>query len=155
MATMTKDELLEEIRSRLREPQLQTVETPWEYREIDLVMEIRSALRYLRVIGVPVTATMSPVGALGGTLDENVGIAIACWVSSRLFAGDLARKLGKGELGVYFRAGPDIIDTRNVNSFFAATADAYEGEFKKLVAIILASGAENQNAILSDREAWA
>jgi hypothetical protein len=131
---MTLAELIEEIRALLLEPQMHTVDRPWQYTEYDLVPQIRSALRFLRSIGVNLPVTLSAKGVWTGTLLEPLAMLVCYRVASEMLKGDLMQKLRSGEMGLYFRAGPDIIDTRAASpEAFKAAASGYERDFERIL----------------------
>jgi hypothetical protein len=136
---MTKDEIYEEIRSQLREAQEATVTTPWRYDDKDLVPQIRSALRYLRTVGLPVLAVMDTSGTFETDPTETEGLLIALRVVNRLLTGDLMRKLLDGELGVVFRTGSDLIDTKTASTVFESASSRSGEEFDRLLTIALAN----------------
>lgn len=134
---MNKDEIYEEIRALLREPQVGTVENPWRYDDYDLEIMCKSALRNLRIKGIPVTSAFTHEGELEPIPSETEGVLIALFVASRLLTGDLTQKLMDGELGIYFKAGPDVIDTQTVARHFHTVADKYDREFRTMLTVAL------------------
>lgn len=135
---MGLDEVREEIRSLIREPQLNVSANPWEYDNNDLIIQIRSALRRLRLYGIT-TATVDKDGTLTGTLDDVTGLLLASYVAFKLINGDLTQKLLDGELGLVFRAGTDMIDTKTATIHFREVASDYKDEYDALLAIALTS----------------
>jgi hypothetical protein len=136
---MTKDEIYEEIRTQLREAQEATVQTPWRYDDGDLVPQIRSAIRYLNVLGVQNVGVMNTSGEFTTEPSPVIGLCIAYRIVHRLLTGDLMRKLLDGELGVVFRSGSDYIDTKTASQSFALIAERAEGEFSLLLAAAMAN----------------
>lgn len=134
---MTKAELFEEIRSLLREPQIETVSDPWLYSDEDLEVQVRSALRHLRVLGLSVQAVWDENLKDFTTLPtEREGILIALIVAERLLTGDLIQKLYDGELGTYINAGGDVIDTKTATRAFQAAADRFRERIDLMVAVV-------------------
>jgi hypothetical protein len=150
---MTGAEVAQEIRSLLREPQLNTVSTPWTYDAGDLNVQIRSAFRYLRVLGVDPIATVDADGEFSEDIAENVGLLVAYYVAHRLVAGDLAQKLIDGELGVLFRTGTDIIDTKTASQSFKAVAAEYEFRFDTLLAMSLTDAEGGSSSVYGGQTA--
>ena len=134
---MTKSEIFEEVRTLLREPQTDTISDPWTYSDDDLVLQIRSALRHLKAKGVSTTTTVSVEGVMDTEPSDAVGTLIALRVASVLLRGDMIRKLNSGELGMYFKAGPDIVDTKTVATNFKKIASEYEDEFEIMLVLAL------------------
>lgn len=150
---MDRDELFEEIRTLLREPQTATVANPYRYTDLDLVPQIRSALRYLRTTGVPSDAVMDTTGTLTTEPDETEGMLIAFRVAAMLLSGDLIKKLNDGELGVLFKAGPDTLDTKTATKSFETAAASYQQEFQKLLTIVLADVDGGTNNVFGSQNA--
>lgn len=146
---MDRDELFEEIRSLLLEPQQATVTNPWHYEDADLIPQIRSALRYLRVAGVNVSATMALDGTITGDLTETQGILLSTFVGERLILGDLIQKLADGELGSYFKAGSDVLDNRDAATYFTKVADTYRLDFQAVLSIALSNADGGTNSVFS------
>lgn len=138
---MTKAETIEEIRALLREPQRDTVADPWNYRDLDLVVEIRSALRNLHVVGLAPTVTMDEAGVFGSDPTETEGVLIALFVAERLLSGDLIQKLIDGELGIYLNAGGDVIDTKTATIAFKDAATRIRDRFDTIISVGLATSA--------------
>jgi hypothetical protein len=148
---MTRDELFEEIRVLLGEPQANLVDNPWEYSDLDLVPHIRSAIRHCRMKGVRMLAVISTDGDLTSAPTEGEGVLIALRVAGSLLKGDLLQKLLDGELGIYFRAGPDIVDTRDGAADFRRAADRYEGEFERALGIMLAQTQGGNDSVFTSQ----
>lgn len=134
---MTRAELFEEIRAALLEPQVGTVQFPYTYTDDDLIVQVRSALRRLRTIFSDLTAELSNVGVLDPEPTEEEGLLIALFVIMRLLRGDLQKRLRNGELGVYFRSGPDIIDTKDVARGFTQVASDYAADYETLLTAVI------------------
>lgn len=134
---MTKAELFEEIRALLLEPQVNTVEDPWVYIDEDLEVQVRSALRRIKAIGVTTDAVMASDGTLDPEPTEAVGLLVAYSVVSSLLRGDLMQKLLEGELGVLWRAGGDMLDTKTGAREFSSAAGEYSDAAHALLTIIL------------------
>jgi len=149
---MQKAEVYEEIRALLREPQVNTVTKPWNYRDEDIVPQIRSALRYLRT-GSGLAAVVGAMDATGTFAPEPTdmeGMLIALFVAHRLIGGDLTQKLAAGELGVLFKTGGDTIDTKQASSEFQKVASAYADRFNVMLAIALANQDGGSNSVIGD-----
>lgn len=140
---MTLDEILEEIRTLLREPLAATVETPWTYENEDLIPVIRSAMRHLRSAGVLTAPVLSQTGELETVASERVGLLASFRVSSQLLTGDLTTKLRDGEMGTYWRDGTDILDTREAVKRLEGASGRYESEYRRLLAIELTSATDS------------
>jgi len=137
---MNWDELIEHIRDLLLLPQQRISAQPWVYDDEDFIVPIRSAIRHLKGVGaIVMPLTLSKDGILSRELLEDEGLVIAHYVARNMIKGDLTNKLGEGELGLYFRAGPDIIDTRRATDFFEESARSYENEYKKILAVRLSA----------------
>lgn len=152
---MTKAEIFEEIRALLREPQAGTVERPWNFTDADIVPQIRSALRHLRTRGLATTGVMDMRGEFTTVpATEREGALIALFVAEKLVSGDLIQKLHDGELGVVFRAGSDMIDTKEAAKSFQKVATTYREEFQILLTIGL-TDADGGTATYGGQEALA
>lgn len=147
---MDREELFEEIRELLRDIQEGTVEDAWEYSDEILIPQVRSALRHIRVRGVVTDAEMDREGDFTTEPTEDVGLLIALRVASRLLTGDLTTRLMDGELGTYFRAGPDIIDTRNVVQFFERSAKGLQEEYQELLTMLLSDVTDSAGTMFSE-----
>lgn len=135
---MDKAELLEEIRGLLMEPQVETVEEPYHYPDDILIVQIRSAIRHLISLGVPIEVTVSTAGVFSDDLPDTHGLLVAYHVAMRLLRGDMIQKLKDGEMGVSFRAGRDVIDTKSAGYLFEGKADEYDLEYRVLLTNFLA-----------------
>lgn len=144
---MTVDELYEEIRAQLREAQEGAVAKPWRYGNADIVPQVRSALRHLRVLGVPLAPTMTTAGVLSEELTETQGLLVALRVVQRLLSGDLVQKLLDGELGVVYRSGADYVDTKTASMAFTSLATSVDEEFQRYLMIALANADGGSNSI--------
>jgi len=118
------------------------VERPWAYKDMDLVRHIRSLLRYLTVIGIGTSGVMATDGTFTTEPSDREGLLIAYGVASRLLRGDLLQKLQAGEMGVYFKAGADVIDSKQAGKTLESYATSYEEHFEVLLAILLAGEPE-------------
>jgi hypothetical protein len=135
---MTKAELFEEIRVRLREPQVSSEEDPFLYTDDELVIHVRSALRWARVNRtISTDAEMAPDGTLLPEPSEEVGVLVALRVASQLLRSDMINRLNSGQMGIYFRAGDNIVDTKTVATNFKAAAQLYDAELESLVNVLL------------------
>jgi hypothetical protein len=150
---MTKDEVFEEIRAALNEAQVNTVSKPWHYTDVDIVPQVRSALRNMRIIGIPTLADMDPSGDFTTEPTELEGVLIALFVANRLLSGDLMQKLLDGELGVIFKSGPDMMDTKMAAAGFQQSADKFMFRFDVLVAIAL-SGVSLGDNVFGSQDAF-
>ena len=137
--TMGMEEVIEEIRTLLREPQETTVENPWNYAAAELTPQIRSSLRHLRVSGLNLLATMDDAGAFVTDPTEIEGVLISLFVAERLISGDLIQKLLEGELGIYLNAGGDVIDTKTATLAFRSAADRLRYRYDTLVQVSVAN----------------
>lgn len=135
---MGKAEIFEEIRTRLKEPQQEIGAEVWRYDDVELIRQVRSSLRTLRALGVNTDAVMSEEGVLDPSPTDNVGMLIALDVCQRLLSGDLTQKLLDGEIGTYFRVGPDIIDTKTAMTAFQKHGQRLVDEFERLLVMVLA-----------------
>ena len=136
---MTGTELLEEIRTILREAQVSTVAQPWLYSDTDLIYAVRSAFRHLSSKGLVIEATMDVDGTLDPEISNDLGVLTALYVAQRLIRGDLIRRLGTGSLGTYFRSGPDVIDKRQAAETFRKTADVLLSEYETALVLALSA----------------
>lgn len=147
---MDKTEIYAEIRALLREPQAATTTNPWTYVDADLAPQVRSALRHLRVKGLTVTGVFDATGNFTTEATETEGMLISLFVAERLIVGDLMQKLNEGELGVIFKAGSDMIDTKQAATSFEKMASRYRTEFQTLLTIALASGADTTSGVFTE-----
>ena len=130
---MTKQELFEEVRTLLRDAQVAAVSSPYRYGDEDLTYQIRSALRWARTQGVVTDAAMSTEGELAPEPSEPVGLLLAYRTAANLLQGDLISRLHSGELGMYFRAGDNIIDTKTAAGAFRFAAALFQNEVASLL----------------------
>lgn len=137
--TMTKAEVIEEIRALVREPQEATVDNPWNYAEAELITQVRSALRHLRVFGINVQGSIDEQGEFVSLPTESEGVMIALFVAERLISGDLIQKLLDGELGIYLNAGGDVIDTKTATTAFRDAAKNLRARLDGLTGVALAT----------------
>jgi hypothetical protein len=144
---MTATELFEDIRARLNELPVNTVSTPWAYRPEELVHHARTAMRYLRASGVVVTPTLDGEGALSAPLSDTIGVLVSLLTSASMVRGNLLKKLGDGELGVVFRTGADLIDTKTAAIRLESAADEMATSTKELMAIALASTEQAEGSV--------
>lgn len=136
---MSLAEIYEEIRALLKDVQTATVDAPYTYSDDDLLYPLRSALRWARTKGVDTDADLALNGTLSPTPTETVGVLLSYRVASQLLRGDMISKLGTGELGLYFRAGDSIIDTKTAATVFRGAAKVYDDEVRLLLSQILSS----------------
>ena len=135
---MDKQELHEEIRAILREALIESSLKEWHYRVDELDAQIRSALRYLRTIGVDLGgAVMDTMGVLDPEPEEDVGVLVSYFVAHRLLTGDLIQKLTDGELGIYWKEGLDVIDTRDQLRSMNKSAAEIHDRYNRILNIIL------------------
>lgn len=146
---MNEAELYEEIRALLREAQVSKVSDPWKYTDEDFVPQTRSALRNLRVRGLLVEGAMDSDGIFTTEPTEIEGLLIAYFVAERLVSGDLLQKLADGELGMVFKTGPDLIDTKTATRSFEDFGKRWRMEFDALLAIAMAGQADGLQSVLS------
>jgi hypothetical protein len=132
---MTRDELFEEVRLLIQEPQdTADVDRPAEYNDAALLAQARSAMRQLRAKGVLVNVVWNDDDFV---VSDNVGMYLAYRMAANLLSGDVVRRLKEGELGIYFRAGTNVIDTREVGNHIHVAADEYEAEAERVLMILL------------------
>lgn len=148
---MDKEELYGEIRALLREPQTSTALQPWTYADRDFVPLVRSALRQLRVRGLTVTGAMDGTGEFTENPTEMEGMMIAYYVADHLLSGDLIAKLNDGELGVTFKSGSDLIDTKQAAKSFEKSASLFRDEFQTLLTIALTDGINATSSTFSSQ----
>jgi hypothetical protein len=149
--TMNKAEVLEEIRTLLREPQVETVENPWNYGDLDLSPQVRSALRNMRTMGLAALDGVTYGGdpeEFSRPLTEPEGMMLSLFVAHRLLAGDLVQKLLEGELGIYLNAGGDVIDTKTATRAFREVADHYHARLESMIAVAVANDPQSSAAAL-------
>lgn len=152
---MTKAELIEEVRSLLNEAQLSTVEKPWHYTDVEFIPQIRSALRFLRTRGVATTGVMDKDGTFSTEPSTEVeGALIALYVAEKLISGDLTQKLADGELGVIFKAGSDLIDTKVAAQSFSKAASGMADQFQTLLTIALSNADGGLNSVFGGTETY-
>lgn len=148
---MDQETLFEEIRTRLREAQADTVSDPWLYEDEDLIWSVRSAIRNLRALGVEMEFDMDVTGAFDTDPTELLGVLIALKVCSDLLRGDLTTKLQNGELGVNIRSVMDTYSTVESSRAFAKAAAAYTQDFDTLLTIVLTSGVDTASAVFGQQ----
>lgn len=139
---MDRDTLFEEIRTRLREVQEQTVTDVWLYQDEDLIMAVRSAIRQLRVIHVALEFDLDLTGAFDTDPTETQGMLLALKVVADLLKGDLTKKLNNGELGVSVKSLLDSYSSTEGAKGFAKAAESYAEEFKTLLTIVLSDNVD-------------
>jgi hypothetical protein len=144
---MTKDEIYEEIRTQLREAQESVVTSPWKFGDKDFVPHIRSALRHLRAVGVVTTGVMGTDGEFSADPGEIEGLLIVHLLVGRLLTGELTRKLLDGELGVVFRSGGDMLDTKTATTAFREVATQAKEQYDSLLTVALANADGGSNSI--------
>lgn len=157
---MLEDELFEEIRTLLREAQQGTVAKPWNYTDVDLVVQVRSAFRYLRAVGymvnnVPFPTTMDQNGEMVGPLTDTEGVFTAHFVAARLISGDLLQKLLDGELGVSYKSGTDEINTNAAAKAFQDIAKDFREQFQTFMTIALTNSQDTTYSVFGDQVAYA
>lgn len=148
---MDKDELFEEIRTRLREAQEDICTDPWLYSNEDLIKAVRSAIKHLRVIGVTLILDMDLSGTFDTDPTETQGMLIALKVCADLLKGDLSHKLNEGSLGVSITS---VMDTYNTNVGavgLQSVAKAYKLEFNELLTIVLADATDTASAVFGQQ----
>jgi hypothetical protein len=144
---MDKKELYEEIRALLLEPLSEVGADEWKFSEVELVRQVRSAIRRVRIAGIPIAQEMSEEGELSEELTFDVGMLIAYSVVARLLRGYLTQQLLDGELGIMWRAGQDVIDTKTAGQGFQRKASEYELEYQGLLATIFANRDGGTNSV--------
>lgn len=142
---MTADEIFEEVRTRLNELQVNTVDRPWTYQLDQLVPHARSAMRGLRAKNIVLRPTMNAEGVLSAEISDTLGVLIAAMTASRVVKGDLLQKLREGELGVVFKTGADSIDTTTAARALQSGADEMDMDVEALIAVALASLDQTEN----------
>jgi hypothetical protein len=148
---MTKAELFEQIRALLLEPQVSTVSNPWHFSDEEIVPQVRSAIRHLRVKGFLALAVMDLDGQLTTEPDETEGMLISYFVAEKLLTGSLVQKLNAGELGVIFKAGSDLIDTKQAAKEFSSVAVEYGVQFDAFFIIAQANADGGVNNTFGDQ----
>lgn len=149
---MTKVELFEDVRAILMEAQADSVADPWVYDDVELLRQLRSAINHLQAYGLSLDVVIAETG--GFTTDPNnfEGVLLSSFVCARLISGDLMQKLNEGELGLYFRAGMDVINTEEGGRQMAKVAKGLEDKFEVLLTMALTVGVGGaQNVIASLR----
>lgn len=134
---MTRKEIYEEVRALLREPQIESVEDPYTYTDDELDVQLRSALRNLRSLGLPLRTQLLEEGVLAPQPSESQGVLLSLYIASGLLSGDLTQKLRDGDLGVYFRVGSDVIDMKTATTNFRQVSEKYRDRFEVLLTIAL------------------
>ena len=148
---MDQETLFEEIRTRLREAQVNCVTDPWRYEDEDLILAVRSAIRHLRSLKVSLALDMDSSGTFDSNPTETQGMLIALKVCSDLLRGDLSKKLSNGELGVSVRSVLDAYSTTEGATGLAKSAGQYQKDFETLLAIVLTDGADPASAVFGQQ----
>ena len=149
---MDRDELFEEIRALLLEGQtVAGVVQPYRYDDTELIRQVRSSLRQLRVVGVSTEAEMTVDGTLDPEPTEAVGTLISYVVAARLLTGDMTQKLMEGELGVHFRAGRDVIDTKDAERGLQRVAVEYSLKADTMLTIVLSDQDGGANSVFGEQ----
>lgn len=149
---MDKDELFEDIRTRLREAQENVCSSPWLYSDEDLVKATRAALRHLRSIGVTaLTMTMDLSGNFDAIPTEQQGVLISLKVCADLLNGDLAKKFNEGSLGVSISSVMDTYNTNVSATGFEKSAGEYTKQFDRLLTIILTDATDTASAVFGQQ----
>jgi len=129
---MDIEQLFEEIRFQLNEALFDTLEEPWTYENLQLERGIRSAMRHLRSLGISFNQTMDANGSLSAPVDEEIGMLISYRVSATLLKGDLLIKLMRGQLGMLYKTGGDVIDTKTAARGLLDSANELNRQYEKL-----------------------
>lgn len=148
---MDIDTLLEEIRTRLREAQEDTCTNPWLYQNEDLIKAIRSAIRHISVLGVPIPSDLDLSGTFTVDPTEVQGMLIALKVSADLLKGDLANKLNSGELGISVRSVVDSFSTTEASKGMQGIAKAYLRDFDTLLTIVIVNSTDVASAVFGQQ----
>jgi hypothetical protein len=148
---MDQETLFEEVRTRLREAQADTVSSPWIYQDEDIIWATRSAIRNLRALGVTIELDMDSSGDFDTDPTELIGVLVALKICVDLLRGDLTNKLQMGELGVNIRSVVDSYSTVESARAFQKVADAYEKDFKTLLTIVLTNGVDAASTVFGQQ----
>ena len=100
-------------------------------------------MRAVRAVGIALEPTMSKAGVLSLDLSDTLGTLISAMSASRIVKGDLLMKLRDGELGVIFRTGADLIDTKTIANELRTSTGTMEDEVATLIAVALASSSQS------------
>jgi hypothetical protein len=137
---MLRSEIIDEVRALLREPALPTEVALWTYYDEDFTPLLRSGLRHLQSMKVPVTSVVGTDGELTPEPAATHGLLLALFCAERLVAGDILRKVRDGEYGTVFRSGPDLLDTTQVARTIERFAADLHGRYQKLLTIAVSDG---------------
>lgn len=158
---MTITEIFEEVRALIGEPQFDTVAEPYLYKDGELLRKLRSAVRQLSAKGVlwgessdledlVIDATeATPVFEEDPTTLQ--GVLLSLFVAVELLRGDLIKKLNAGEMGVYFRSGFDIIDTKKAGEDFRFAASIMQRELDVMLLRTLTSQLEGGDSVFGEQ----
>lgn len=146
-------EVIEEIRIKLREPQVATTGTAFLYDDYDLCLQLRSAIRNVRAKGIDPNVTISlDTLTMVGDLSDDHGMLLALYVVASLLEGDLTKKLQDGEFGIYWKEESSVIDTKQAATVFAATAKTHRVAFEALLTGLLSDGTNAANSVFGGPE---
>lgn len=148
---MDRDTLFEEIRTRLREVQEETVTDCWIYQDEDLIMATRSAIRHLRAMKVSLSFDLDLTGSFDTNPTETEGMLIALKVCADLLKGDLTKKFNNGELGVSIKSLLDSYSSTEGAKGFAKAAAGYMRDFESLLTIVLTDATDVASAVFGQQ----
>lgn len=148
---MDRDTLFEEIRTKLREAQEDTVSDPWLYTDEELIVAVRSAIRNLRAKKVTLSLDLGLDGTFDTDPTETQGVLLALKVVTDLLKGDLANKLARGELGVSVKSVLDTYSTTEAARGFKNIAAEFETEFRTLLSIVLTDATDSASGVFGQQ----
>jgi hypothetical protein len=140
---MTKDEVFTHIRSLLREA-LDTLGAGVTllYEDDVLLDQTKAALNYLIAVGVTTDTVVDSSDELTPEPSTRLGVLLALRVVAVLLRGDLTQRLLSGSMGMIFRMGNDLIDTKTAATQFKSIASDYSKEFISILTIELTAEPE-------------
>lgn len=142
-------EIYDEIRTILSDAQQSVGAVHYRYPDAVLLRQVRSALRYLRVVGPAPLGTVDEEGEVTGEFTESEGLLLAYRASERLLDGDLTQKLYDGELGLYFKTGSDVIDTKSAAQLLGSKARECSKNFQVLLAVVNTAANPGNTSVFS------
>ncbi len=142
---MTYAEILEHIRVLLQEP-LDGFGIPAQSYDDDfLYIQVRSALRHLEAIGVIYEGLLTVTDGIPDfDIDPTTrqGVLISLRVVSSLLRSDITQRVVSGSLGMVFRMGNDLIDTKTAAIQLGNSSSGYMSEYNIL--LVLELSGENE-----------
>lgn len=143
---MMKADLFEHVRTLLRDAQQDVgIDPPQVYTDDELILQVRSALRQIKALGVTTDAAMTTLGVLSPEPTDVLGVLLSLRMVATLLRGDMIQRVTSGQFGVLFRMGNDTIDTKTAAIQFKNTANDFEAEFRTLMTIVMSADIENQD----------